>query len=107
MHNKVIIIGAGRSGTNMLRDTLVKFDACDTWDCDEINYIWRYGNRGHASDELQASNLTIKSSQYINAAFENIEKQKRCKYIIEKTCANSLRVSYCLLYTSPSPRDRG
>ena len=94
MHKKVIIIGAGRSGTNMLRDALVKFDSCDTWDCDEINYIWRYGNRGFASDELRKSNQNRKSTQYINAAFEKIAQQKKCNFVIEKTCANSLRVSY-------------
>ena len=94
MHKKVIIIGAGRSGTNMLRDTLVRFDSCDTWDCDEINYIWRYGNRDHVSDELLRSHQTAKSTQYINSAFEKIADQKKCNFVIEKTCANSLRVSY-------------
>ena len=39
-----MIIGAARSGTNMLRDVLTSLDGVDTWPCDEINYIWRHGN---------------------------------------------------------------
>lgn len=50
----VIIIGAGRSGTNMVPDLLTAFPACATWPCDEINYIWRYGNAGFPTDELTA-----------------------------------------------------
>ena len=33
---KVIIVGAGRSGTNMLRD-FDQFPNWTTWNCDEIN----------------------------------------------------------------------
>ena len=38
----VIIIGAPRSGTNMLRDILTNFEGIETWPCDEINYIWTW-----------------------------------------------------------------
>ena len=44
MVQPVVIIGAARSGTNMLRDVLVKLPGVGTWPCDEINYIWRHGN---------------------------------------------------------------
>ena len=94
MHNKVIIIGAARSGTNMLRDALVKFQSCDTWDCDEINYIWRYGNRNYPNDELTSNDANAKAISYINRAFDRCAKQKECEYLVEKTCANSLRVSF-------------
>ena len=40
----LIIIGAGRSGTNILRDSLCKVDGVVTWNCDEINPLWRHGN---------------------------------------------------------------
>ena len=33
----VVIIGAPRSGTNMLRDVLVGVGGYATWPCDEIN----------------------------------------------------------------------
>ena len=41
----VVIIGAPRSGTNMLRDVLTSLPGFATWPCDEINLIWRHGNR--------------------------------------------------------------
>ena len=42
--NPIIIIGAPRSGTNILRDTISSFNEVGTWDCDEIPYIWLYGS---------------------------------------------------------------
>ena len=48
----VVIIGAPRSGTNMLRDILSTFEGVATWPCDEINYIWRHGNMSYPSDEI-------------------------------------------------------
>lgn len=35
----VVIIGAGRSGTNALRDALTALPEFETWPCDEINPI--------------------------------------------------------------------
>ena len=35
----VVIIGAPRSGTNMLRDVLCDWPGVVTWPCDEINLI--------------------------------------------------------------------
>jgi len=40
----VIIIGAPRSGTNIIRDVIVTNNNFTTWPCDEINYVWRYKN---------------------------------------------------------------
>ena len=40
----VIILGAPRSGTNMLRDILCQHPFLNTWNCDEINPIWKYNN---------------------------------------------------------------
>ena len=48
----MVIVGAGRSGTNVLREVLCSFPGFSTWPCDEINYIWRHGNRGAPTDEL-------------------------------------------------------
>ncbi len=50
----VVIIGAPRSGTNMLRDVLTGLPGFTTWACDEINLTWRHGNRDHPDDELDA-----------------------------------------------------
>ena len=59
-YTPVIIIGSGRSGTNMLRDIITSIDGFETWDCDEINPIWRYGNRDYPTDEIPISKLTPK-----------------------------------------------
>lgn len=93
-YQPVIIIGAGRSGTNMLRDSLCTLDCFSTWPCDEINYIWRHGNRSYPNDEIPASLASSKSSRYVQAAFSEIAARKNCQFVVEKTCANSLRVPF-------------
>lgn len=93
-YSKVLIIGAPRSGTNILRDILTKKAQLKTWPCDEINYIWRYGNAYHPNDVLKTKNLTPEIKLFINSAFDNIAKKTNAQFILEKTCANSLRVPY-------------
>ena len=97
----LVIIGAGRSGTNMLRDVLTRLQGVDTWPCDEINYIWRHGNRSSETDELSVQQATSDVACFIRAQFSSIVREQgllsfpegeRC--IVEKTCANSLRVPF-------------
>lgn len=92
--NKVIIIGAPRSGTNMLRDMLVRLPGVGTWPCDEINYIWRHGNLRYPSDEFTPEMVTPEVQKYIRRQFEKISHKNDLDVVIEKTCANSLRVGY-------------
>lgn len=91
---KVIIIGAPRSGTNILRDVLTSFDAFCTWPCDEINYIWRHGNAKFPSDEIPPEKATKFVKDYINKSFIDIAKRYGAEVVVEKTCANSLRVPF-------------
>ena len=93
-YQPVIIIGAPRSGTNMLRDTLVRFPSIGTWPCDEINYIWRHGNIFHPSDIISPDLAKDHIKQYIRKKFERISKQQNVDFVVEKTCANSLRVDF-------------
>jgi hypothetical protein len=93
-YTKVIIIGAPRSGTNMLRDVLTLVPGVDTWPCDEINYIWRHGNRNCASDELTVKNASPRVIEYINSEFDRIRMKYNSDVVVEKTCANSLRVDF-------------
>ncbi len=90
----VIIIGAPRSGTNMLRDILTSFDGVGTWPCDEINYIWRHGNVRYPSDEIPTSHATPAIKKFIRQRFEMIAKTQNIDVVVEKTCANSLRVPF-------------
>lgn len=90
----VIIIGAPRSGTNMLRDVLCKVDGISTWPCDEINYIWRFGNSRFETDEFTAAMATERTSKYIRRAFTKLAGATSNDIVLEKTCANSLRVGF-------------
>lgn len=90
----VVIIGAGRSGTNMLRDVLVQLPGVKTWPCDEINYIWRHGNRDAATDEFTRSMATTPVQLFVRQQFAWLEKHFQAEIVVEKTCANSLRCGF-------------
>ena len=95
----IFIIGAPRSGTNILRDTLTSNKNFVTWDCDEINYIWRYKSIFKKSDELKVKDITLKKRKYIRSQFEKIisnakPNSKNEIFLIEKTCANCLRIEF-------------
>ncbi|MFN3728933.1 MAG: sulfotransferase family protein [Fimbriimonadaceae bacterium] len=90
----LIIIGAPRSGTNMLRDVLDALPGFDTWPCDEIPLIWRHGNLRAINDELPASAAKPSIKRYIWSQFCKEASRHKCDVLIEKTCANSLRVAF-------------
>jgi hypothetical protein len=90
----IVIIGAARSGTNMLRNVVSQLPGFCTWPCDEINYIWRHGNAHCPSDEFLAEQASVSIKKYIRRAFSRIAQKHNCRYVVEKTCANSLRVSF-------------
>ena len=94
MSGQVIIIGAPRSGTNMLRDVLTGLPGFATWPCDEINFLWRHGNRGHASDELGREHATAEVTSFLHNQFDKISRKHGGHTVVEKTCANSLRVGF-------------
>ena len=90
----IIVIGAPRSGTNMLRDILTSFKGISTWPCDEINYIWRYGNASYPSDEIPPELATTAVKKYIRKKFLDIQKKYNSQIVVEKTCASSLRIPF-------------
>jgi len=90
----VIIVGAPRSGTNMLRDVLASLEGYTTWPCDEINLVWRHGNRRARSDELTPQMARPEVRDYLHEQFARIEKKYHAHSVVEKTCANSLRVDF-------------
>ena len=94
MYDSVVIIGAPRSGTNMLRDMVVELPGVGTWPCDEINYIWRHGNLRHPSDEFTPEMATPRVQKYIRKQFDKLGKSGNLDTLVEKTCANSLRVGF-------------
>lgn len=94
MRQDIIIIGAPRSGTNMLRDVLTTFPGVATWPCDEINYIWRHGNVRYPSDEFTPEQATPSVQRYIRQQFDWVARRYQVNTVVEKTCANSLRVEF-------------
>lgn len=93
-YRPVIIIGAARSGTNMLRDILTQLPGFGTWPCDEINYIWRHGNMREATDEFNPELATEPVQVFIRKVFDRLAKRQTLSHVVEKTCANSLRVGF-------------
>ena len=90
----IIIIGAARSGTNMLRDCLTHFEGIGTWPCDEINLVWCHGNRDFASDEFGVAQANATARRYIRGAFARLARRRHLAFVVEKTCANSVRVPF-------------
>lgn len=91
----VVILGAGRSGTNMLRDVLTALPDIETWPCDEIQPIWRHGNLNHPTDAFTADMATPQVTAFIRRAFIRQWKARgRPRILVEKTCANTLRVPF-------------
>jgi hypothetical protein len=90
----IVIIGAPRSGTNMLRNVLISLSRFATWPCDEINYVWRCGNAACPHDELRPESVSSASASYICRFFDRLARQTQANWVVEKTCANSLRVPF-------------
>jgi hypothetical protein len=90
----IVIIGAGRSGTNILRDSICGIQGFETWPCDEINYIWRHGNITHPTDRFTADEAQPHTRTFIRHQFEKLEQKYKADYVVEKTCANSLKVPF-------------
>ncbi len=90
----IIIIGAARSGTNMLRDLITQVSNFGTWDCDEINPIWYHGNKNHENDVFTKKMATPKVKRFIQNEFRKISKSLKVHNVVEKSCANSLKVPF-------------
>ena len=94
MSDSIIIVGAPRSGTNMLRDVLTNLPGMATWPCDEINLMWKHHHRDIPSDELTPKQATPEVRTYIRKRFERISRKFDAHTVVEKTCATSLRVAF-------------
>ena len=94
MTDNIIIVGAPRSGTNMLRDVLTSLPGVATWPCDEINLLWKHHNRAFPSDELTPAHATPSVQKYMHKKFERIAKRFDADTVVEKTCATSMRVAF-------------
>lgn len=94
MNRPLIIAGAPRSGTNALRDALCRLPEFHTWPCDELNPLWRTGNRDYPTDELTAAHARPEVVSRIHRAFDRQSSKQRTATLVEKTCANTLRLEF-------------
>jgi hypothetical protein len=78
----------------MLRNVLTQMPGVGTWPCDEINYIWRHGNARYPNDEFTADMATRGIRSYIRKQFDWVADRYDAHIVVEKTCANSLRVAF-------------
>lgn len=94
MTQNVVIVGAPRSGTNMLRDVLASAPGVTTWPCDEINPVWKHGNLDIPHDEIPADRATAAVRGFLVQQFASRARRDRADVVVEKTCATSLRVPF-------------
>ncbi len=87
----VIVIGAARSGTKLIRDTIARHPDVSKIPYD-INYIWRYGSEKLPHDEITPNLLTDKSASKIRLYFDQSRNGKQI--LVEKTVSNCLRIPY-------------
>lgn len=78
----------------MLRDVLTSLPSVATWPCDEINLVWKHGNGHEPSDELTPAHARPEVCDYVRTRFARLRRRHRSAVVVEKTCANSLRVEF-------------
>ena len=92
-YQPIILIGAGRSGTKIIRDVLGSHTDIDIIPFD-VNYIWRIGLKQAQDDSIEPNQLTLSNRKRIIGQFNKLSKGS--KFLLEKTVSNSLRVPYVL-----------
>lgn len=87
---RIILIGAARSGTKLIRDSLAEAAnvGCVPYD---VNFVWRYGNE-HLPDD--AFSDIIPSATTTRFVHGYVDHYARNGVVIEKTVSNALRVPY-------------
>jgi len=78
----------------MLRDVMAGWRGIVTWPCDEINLVWRHGNVAEPTDVLTRDQASASTRHYIRTCFSRLASKHQADFVLEKTCANSLRVGF-------------
>lgn len=92
----VVIIGAARSGTKFLRDTLAASREAAAVPYD-VNYVWRYGQEDLPHDVLMPDSASPRSVRYIRRTLGHLaglRPDDGHRFLIEKTVSNSLRPEF-------------
>jgi len=93
MDSPILIVGAGRSGTKLLRSVLASHPDLICFPR-EINYVWRHGNRSYPTDELTPDHARPEVAEYVRRRFASFSRGRGGRRLVEKTCANVLRVGF-------------
>jgi Sulfotransferase family len=86
----IVIIGAARSGTKMLRDALAEVTGVGKVPYD-IGYVWRYGNERHPDDAIEPDAISRRSARFIRRFIDRYATGTT-PAVIEKTVGNCMRV---------------
>lgn len=89
---RIVLIGAARSGTKIVRDVLSAATGVGRVPYD-ISYVWRYGNESCPDDALHPTSLTPGVSRFITQHVDRYAGGDPAT-VIEKTVGNTLRVPF-------------
>ncbi len=93
IQDPIIILGAARSGTKILRDTIAAHPSISSIPYD-INFVWKYGLYHIRHDELTPNDLTERGKKFIHSFFSRFDSKNLDTRIIEKTVSNTVRVEF-------------
>lgn len=92
--NPIVIVGAGRSGTTMMRETLAAHGDLAATEY-EMNYLWRHGNAWLSHDMLDPERHYREwKGRYIRRKLGQLLAATGKARLVEKTVANVMRVGY-------------
>jgi hypothetical protein len=86
----VVIVGAARSGTKLLRDCLGRESGISVVPYD-MNLLWRLGNESLPHDEIPASSANPTRGARIS---RHLDRWRSTPILVEKTVSNTLRVPF-------------
>ena len=89
----VILLGAARSGTKLLRAILGAHSRLAAVPYD-INYVWLLGNHRLGHDELEPTDLNDKTAGFIRGFVDRFRGDDPNTRVVEKTVSNTLRVPF-------------
>jgi hypothetical protein len=90
----IIVLGAARSGTKMLRDTLAAASDLGVVEYD-VNYIWRAGNEHYPHDTLPADLAIPRVLRFVRKQLSRVAVGvPPSGRFVEKTVGNVLRVPF-------------
>lgn len=98
----IIVIGAPRSGTKMLRELLKVHPKIDGA-LYEKERIWCYNNTDRINRSLTQEQLSPETADFIRDHYQQELFKSGCKWVVDKSVANTLRVKYIRRLFPQSP----